>query len=898
MAKLGAEIGLPTVEPGRAPGVYQTAQATADTFGASQARERARAAQGIAQDMQQLSNTVIKAIDYYDETAADDAANQFQARVGTLLNGDPNVQGPDGTPDLGYLSTRGRLALDERERVEKRITEYEKELLTGLKNDRQRKKFSEFATKYRTTVTGKISNHADVQNVAWSENVNLATEKLALDQIAQDPTNAVSLAAAAADLRTARVRSAQLKGGGPELVNAAIASADRDFIKVQVEALAIDNPMQAMTVLQKNRQQAGIYYDDLYNRISLRVDQQVGASVAQEEIAKARTRIPVPSPDASPDAVPPVQVSPEIVGDAIIQQESGGRRDVGVSANGAMGPGQIMPATFAAYAKPGESIENPDDNERVSRRITADYYQKFNGDVARVAVAYFSGEGNVAPEGSPTPWKRNTADANGKTVADYVADVTRRIGGEAPVTGVRAQRADAMQAILDRTDLTPRAKQTALAQIKTFYEVQTAQANEARRKAHEQRSAFTSTFEIQLKRGQKTYADIENAWQNGYLSDAKRTDLTLWLDEQGKKQDKITQAIGSVEAALNGGRLMDPKTPADREAVDMHYDITSQAWRNLPPAEILPRAIQYAGEVGMAPTPLKQMIRGGLRSGNAGAAVQASDTVRQLRNINPQILNDFNDEDLRLATMIGTLTDYGVPPDQAYLQSTEAMKVPEAERKNRERAYDLQRGIDNKAREASDKKWMEGKLNSVWTSDPTLDPVMQAEWETVTRQEYLRTGNLDASRQYALDTINRAWGRTEVGGDRRYMKYAPEKFYGVPTLSPSENAAWMNEQLAADVARGAFVDPANPITPDRVTLTVDPTRRARDGRPIYQVMVKGQDGVFYAVTGKNGRPLPWTPNWERSAARERQQQEYDNKITALRNRRLGALQPLGEGVVR
>ena len=117
---------------------------------------------------------------------------------------------------------------------------------------------------------------------------------------------------------------------------------------------------------------------------------------------------------------------------AITQQESGGNPNAPTSINGAVGQGQIMPGTFKQYARPGENINNPADNAAVSQRIVQDYSQKYNGDPARVATAYFSGPGNVAPPGSPTPWKNDAADGNGKRVSSYVSDIAARLMGKPP----------------------------------------------------------------------------------------------------------------------------------------------------------------------------------------------------------------------------------------------------------------------------------------------------------------------------------------------------------------------------------------------------------------------------------------------------------------------------------
>jgi hypothetical protein len=128
---------------------------------------------------------------------------------------------------------------------------------------------------------------------------------------------------------------------------------------------------------------------------------------------------------------------------AIRMQESGNNPNIGTSVDGAQGIGQILPATFNRFAKPGERIDNPNDNLNVSNRILGTYMDKYK-DPARAAVAYFSGEGNVAPPGSATPWKRDTHDGNNKYVSSYVNDVLGRMNVGHPQ---RVQVADASSAM-------------------------------------------------------------------------------------------------------------------------------------------------------------------------------------------------------------------------------------------------------------------------------------------------------------------------------------------------------------------------------------------------------------------------------------------------------------------
>lgn len=112
---------------------------------------------------------------------------------------------------------------------------------------------------------------------------------------------------------------------------------------------------------------------------------------------------------------------------AIYKQESGSGANAKTSTNGAVGGMQIMPATFQQYAKPGERIDNQSDNLRVGVRIIKDLVSKFGNDPAKVAAGYFSGAGNVN-QGTGSAWKNDHADANGKRVSSYVADVLNSMG--------------------------------------------------------------------------------------------------------------------------------------------------------------------------------------------------------------------------------------------------------------------------------------------------------------------------------------------------------------------------------------------------------------------------------------------------------------------------------------
>jgi hypothetical protein len=131
---------------------------------------------------------------------------------------------------------------------------------------------------------------------------------------------------------------------------------------------------------------------------------------------------PAGSGGAGQPGVTPTKVFNALVGTEASQANA-------TSPKGATGKAQIVQGTFDQYKLPGESYGNEDDRVAAARRYVDDMWKKYPGDTARVAVGYFSGVGNVAPAGSPTPWIKNTSDGN-MQVSQYVD----RFGGKLGVS--------------------------------------------------------------------------------------------------------------------------------------------------------------------------------------------------------------------------------------------------------------------------------------------------------------------------------------------------------------------------------------------------------------------------------------------------------------------------------
>lgn len=415
-----------------APDNYQHVQTNEDSFGGA----IARGVESAATDLNHL----------YTQTAADDATNQLQQYSNSILNGHPGqgTQGPDGpmVPDTGFLGKRGADAMHAAPQALSELDEKIQEIREGLPTREAQFQFDQESRRYRFNWQAQISSHAREQQYIWAKSVNSVAEQTALNKIGSAPEDNDQFLQGVMALRKAYKSQAALDGLDP---SEATMRADQTATLTRVHALMPTNPAMAQQVFDANNKiLAGLpNYDALANQVKTGIaNAQVGPaadSTVAGAMASAQSMVGIPG---KPD-----------IHSAIYAQESGSGANTKTSVTGAMGPMQIQPETFQKFAKPGENIANPTDNRNVGNRIIDHYSQEYHGDAARVATAYFSGEGNVAPAGSPTPWIRDAADPTGKKTSDYVSNVMQRVGGgqtyPSTADAIRANYATTMQAAQD-----------------------------------------------------------------------------------------------------------------------------------------------------------------------------------------------------------------------------------------------------------------------------------------------------------------------------------------------------------------------------------------------------------------------------------------------------------------
>ncbi len=433
----------------------------------------------------------------------------------------------------------------------------------------------------------------------------------------------------------------------------------------------------------------------------------------------------------------------------------------------------------------------------------------------------------------------------------------------------------------------------------TIYRTAAQTMKQQQQAAEEVRTAelarFQSEFEIGLNRGEKTYTDIEQAYQAGKLSPAERTRYTLALDKKLAEGDAKQAMIDRVNNAGNSAPLLDPSNTDDKKALNYHYEQTARQWANLAPDEVVTQAINYANDKNMVPEPMQGMVRGMLRGGDVSQRVLAADTVQRLRQANPLLLNDFADKDLALANSIALYTSLGMPPADATSKALQVEQLSPQEKVALADGYAAE--IEASAatpveRRNANKNWLSANLPKPWfEANPAASQMMLSDFEEATKQAYMLTGNLDSARQTALDQLNRVYSESRVNGVAEVTKLAPEKFFGQRGMSVAANAKWIREQLEAKLTENALYSEGYAKGLRMMPYGI----AAANGLPQYSITSTDESGVVRILTGSNGRPLLYQPNWSTSAEAKRQEEERQKMVDDARERRDNPSKPVPGG---
>lgn len=395
---------VPTVAPTTGmSNDYASVRANPNDFGANVGEKLQEGGKTLETVGNQAMDIAIQQQGMLNETNATNAASQADAQYG-MISGK-------------YTSLEGLNAVHGRDQAVTDMLAVRQNVRKTLDNPAAQRAFDLMVVRREGYELQNVNTHYASQVKAADNNSALSSMNLAIDQAATPGLSDEEFNNQLGNIQYQAVRLATNHGFDENGIKEYTLKAQGEAWKKRVLTTAFDANSGSIT---KAVQMLQDHKDQIPSAVYAELSQQFNGPLRNEQ---ARTIGLSVGDKADQDYLkfigsPSDKYDEDTRADIFIRQESQGSKTTNL--------GQIQPETWKSFSRPGEDISNAHDNREVTKRYLkylSDLPQ-INGDPERIAVAYFSGPGNVSPVGSLLPYIDGTKhDNKGKTVASYVSDI-------------------------------------------------------------------------------------------------------------------------------------------------------------------------------------------------------------------------------------------------------------------------------------------------------------------------------------------------------------------------------------------------------------------------------------------------------------------------------------------
>lgn len=345
------------------------------------------------------------------------------------------------------------------------------------------------------------------------------------------------------------------------------------------------------------------------------------------------------------------------------------------------------------------------------------------------------------------------------------------------------------------------------------------------------------------------------------LVSAVRRDNFLKKEQRQQEQVRAEQykSLKTVTQAVRNEITLDPTNKDDRKAVD-------DAWLQMQDQiikeegninDILGSAADLTTKTGIMPKQIESIIAGNILNGDVEQRVAYSDYLTKVADDNPRALREVDSNVSAMAVSIRKNLDAGLDPERAVAWAQ--ADIDKASKETR----------DFRKSNWKDKKENQKTLKSLVTdlqdepgfdlfkTNPRIPDSLQAEYLRLEEQFYVNENvNRKEAAKLAQQQIRQVWQQTEIG-PKRFMKYAPEAFYG-----NSAGTEWIESQLLEQTG----------LTKGSAALEVNPDTITGD-QPSYFITTINEFNSFDILLDENNQPVQFKPDFKSTKEFKEQQEK-------------------------
>ncbi len=271
-----------------------------------------------------------------------------------------------------------------------------------------------------------------------------------------------------------------------------------------------------------------------------------------------------------------------------------------------------------------------------------------------------------------------------------------------------------------------------------------------------EKSLFASDLEIKVSRGQTGARSIDDAFRSDKITGAKRTQLYKMMDARTAKKIADATAQARISSVQLGEKTFNPLDPKDRKQANKVLDGVTD-----------PVVLEkFATDFGFIPDNLVRSIES---DAILGSGEKALASYMRMQESKPHLLKSLDGQAVEILSAAAAYTRGGTANEKEAIQlAREISVIPKEIKESRKAAYNIGKDAlkhDNpsKLKDMMDEDEGNFDQGGIWSSDVSITPEMQAEYDLSTRAMYIKHGDYAVATRMAYENITRNWGITQVG---------------------------------------------------------------------------------------------------------------------------------------
>lgn len=421
--------------------------------------------------------------------------------------------------------------------------------------------------------------------------------------------------------------------------------------------------------------------------------------------------------------------------------------------------------------------------------------------------------------------------------------------------------------------------------------------NEAKRVKKERDTAikqgndnFMAEFDYNTELA-KTTDDFQNL-SDSLERNRERLGEENYFNQKTKLLKKSDDVLGDTNSAYRGQGFasglasLNPESADDMKDLDNFYkNVYTPSRQGVPYPQRNEELANIISNTKVVPKTLMGEIEAAAYSTDIGALEQTADLMTRIENKNPLLLQRFNERDMAIVNTVKSMRQSGYSAGVINERLTELRKpvtlsVAEGRAKEAEELYPE---VDDVLDDVYD-SWI--------TIQPEIYDGQRAEMDRVIKEafksHYVLTADVGLSKKHAETMVKQQFSPTKVNNRREVMRYAPDNYYSIQDVEndwiredmiefsleqfkgnlyevPSYLSLILENATKLDFGKGDIYNKYKKsgasdyeskkmqYLADRIVLVPDPImtpKTAAQGQPVYNLMIKGEDGIFRTILGK------------------------------------------------